>query len=620
MMLSPELQFSQQWRLAAEGGTIDSERLMDLVVGAYRDYQTEIRLAEEAMGKMRSVHQATTADLDFRLAAAKARNALLQNVLDNAPVGISLFDRNGTLVACNKQFCQHLGLPSASVQPGVNFETLRPLVKGTESMRSALLPQASETTQPQRTEFREWEMDDGRIIHVVLTFLPDGQCVAIHQDATKERKAGDRLREIALRDPLTNLANRLAFRQQLEERLAGLKDGEKLALLQLNLDFFKTINDTMGASTGDEVLKLAAERLVECLGPQDVVARLGSDEFVIIQTKARQPEGSTDLAHAIIDQLGHPFSVDGKQILLSTSIGIVIAPDYGQQLDILLRSAGMALARAKSEGRKTLRYFKPEMDARQQARRELEADLRKAVQNGEFELYYQPIYDLHREKVSTLEALLRWNHPQRGRVSPADFIPLAEEMGLIVDLGRWVLYQACLDAAQWPEEVKVSVNVSAIQFKSADLFGDIVSALAVAGLPPERLDLEITESVIIQNRDQTLALLHDLKFHGVSISMDDFGTGYSSLSYLRSFPFDKIKIDKSFVDDIAENQQALALIRAIIFLGKTLGMAITVEGVETSEQFSLLQKEACDEIQGYYVNAPRPVSEAQAMMEFYPAE
>jgi predicted signal transduction protein with EAL and GGDEF domain len=370
----------------------------------------------------------------------------------------------------------------------------------------------------------------------------------------------------------------------------------------------------MGVSTGDTILRQVAERIRASASGENILARLGSDEFAILQRGRQQPWNVMALADQIRRELSEPFFRGDKQIELSVSMGIALAPEDGAETDVLLRNAGVALSQAKADGRKHERFFTSEMASRIQARHALEAELRLALHSDEFELHYQPLYDLRQQRICGFEALVRWNHPTRGRVPPMEFIPLAEEVGLVVDIGRWVLRKACSEAACWPEDIKIAVNVSAIQFTSSDLLADVDEAIAEAAISPARLELEITESVLMENLDDTLPILHALKERGIRISMDDFGTGYSSLSYLSSFPFDKIKIDKSFVCGIAENKEAYAIMHAIILLGDALGMRVTVEGVETAEQKSLLEREECDEIQGYYISPPAPAPDVARLL------
>ena len=428
------------------------------------------------------------------------------------------------------------------------------------------------------------------------------------------QKLEAQLTHMAHHDGLTALPNRVLFRQEMERELARARGGEAVAVLCIDLDHFKRVNDTLGHAAGDALLQGAADRLRACVRETDIVARLGGDEFAIVQVQAEQPRAATVLAERLIAELSRPFDIDGHQVVVGASVGIALAPSDGTDADQLMKSADMALYRAKADGRGVLRYFESEMDAKMQARRALELDLRKALAEHEFELFYQPIVDLQSNRVSGFEALLRWNHPTQGLISPADFIPIAEDMGLITPLGEWVLRQACREAAGWPERVKVAVNLSPAQFKSKALALVVTTALADSGLAPDRLELEITESVLLQDNDTVRGILHQMRALGVRISMDDFGTGYSSLSYLRSFPFDKIKIDQSFVRDMGQHDDSIAIVRAVAGLGRNLGMSTTAEGVETNEQLGRLREEGCTEVQGYLFSRPLPASEVPRLL------
>ena len=428
------------------------------------------------------------------------------------------------------------------------------------------------------------------------------------------QKLEAQLTHMAHHDGLTSLPNRVLFRQEMERELARARGGEAVAVLCIDLDHFKRVNDTLGHAAGDALLQGAADRLRACVRETDIVARLGGDEFAIVQLQADQPRAATVLAERLIADLSRPFDIEGHQVVVGASVGIALAPSDGTEADQLMKSADMALYRAKADGRGVLRYFESEMDAKMQARRALELDLRKALVEHEFELFYQPIVDLQSNRVSGFEALLRWNHPTQGLISPADFIPIAEDMGLITPLGEWVLRQACREAAGWPERVKVAVNLSPAQFKSKALALVVTTALADSGLAPDRLELEITESVLLQDNDTVRGILHQLRGLGVRISMDDFGTGYSSLSYLRSFPFDKIKIDQSFVRDMGQHDDSIAIVRAVAGLGRNLGMSTTAEGVETNEQLGRLRQEGCTEVQGYLFSRPLPASEVPRLL------
>ena len=353
-----------------------------------------------------------------------------------------------------------------------------------------------------------------------------------------------------------------------------------------------------------------ADRLRRCVRDTDLVVRLGGDEFAIVQADTNSPEHAAQLARRVVDCVSAPYEFDGQRVVIGCSLGISMAPGDGTTTEKLLKNADVALYRAKTDGRKTWRFFEPQMDASLQIRRELELDLREAMDKGEFELFYQMLYDLRRDRISGFEALLRWRHPRRGLVSPAEFIPVAEEIGLIVPLGEWVLRQACEHAALWPEHFRLAVNVSAVQFRRSDLVKIVTHALAESNFPAHRLDLEITESVLLADSPATLATLHGLRALGVSIALDDFGTGYSSLSYLRSFPFKKLKIDQSFVRD----DQSNSIVRAIVSLGKSLGIRITAEGIETIEQLNQMRAEGCDEAQGYLFSRPVPITELASLI------
>jgi diguanylate cyclase (GGDEF)-like protein len=429
------------------------------------------------------------------------------------------------------------------------------------------------------------------------------------KEQTEERARAEALvTHMARHDALTLLPNRVLFRENLKLDLQRAGREHPLAVLCLDLDNFKSVNDTLGHPVGDALLKMVADRLARCLSESDTVARLGGDEFAIVQATGAQPVAATMLAQSLIDAIAAPYEVDGHTVVIGTSVGIALAPNDGSDPDEVLKNADMALYRAKADGRGTYRFFEAAMDAEMQARRLLELDLRAAVACDEFELHYQPLVDLATAGLSGFEALLRWKHPQRGLVPPIAFIPLAEEIGLITTIGAWVLKQACAEAASWPGNLTVAVNLSPVQFKNRALTLDVVAALGASGLAANRLELEITEAVMLQDTETTLATLAQLKALGVRISMDDFGTGYSSLSYLRKFPFDKIKIDQSFVRDLATRQESMAIVRAVAGLGSTLGIATTAEGVETLEQLRAVKQEGCTQVQGFLLGRPKPAS------------
>lgn len=439
--------------------------------------------------------------------------------------------------------------------------------------------------------------------------------LGVSEDIAERKRAEAQIARLAHYDPLTELPNRVLFQKELADALARrARKGDQLAVHFIDLDRFKTVNDTLGHPLGDALLREAAERLRGCVREGDTVARLGGDEFAVVQSGLKDMAGATRLASRIVEAMSAPFDLQGHQVVIGASVGVAAAPSDGEDADELLKKADMALYRAKADGRGAFHFFERAMDEQLQARRALELDLRRALQAGEFELFYQPLYNLGDERVTGCEALLRWRHPDRGMVSPADFIPLAEEIGLIVQLGEWVLRTACAEAATWPGHVRLAVNLSPAQFRDRGLVRTVISALAVSGLPAHRLELEITESVLLQDSAANMSMLHDLKALGVRISMDDFGTGYSSLSYLRSFPFDKIKIDQTFVRDILHDSDALAIIKAVLDLGSSMGIVTTAEGVETLEQLNALRGQGCAEIQGYFISRPAPASEIARML------
>ena len=385
-------------------------------------------------------------------------------------------------------------------------------------------------------------------------------------------------------------------------------------MLCLDLDHFKYVNDTLGHPMGDALLKIVGQRLTACLRGMDTAARLGGDEFAVIVPELPSPEFASQLAWRILEAIAQPVDIDGQQVLTAASVGIVISTPDERDPDTLIKNADLALYRAKSDGRNTFRYFEPEMDAKAQARRSMEMDLRMAVIRNEIELHYQPIVNALTNEITAFEALVRWTHPTRGAVTPLEFISLAEETGLIKQLGEWILRRACSVAAGWPESVSIAVNLSPAQFRDRKLADVVLAILEETGLSPHRLELEITESLLLRDTDANLATLRQLKDAGISISMDDFGTGYSSLGNLRSFPFDKIKIDKSFINDLAGNPDSAAIVRSVISLGRSLGMGTIAEGVETREQLSRLRIEGCTEIQGYFFSKPRPAADVAKML------
>jgi diguanylate cyclase (GGDEF)-like protein/PAS domain S-box-containing protein len=461
---------------------------------------------------------------------------------------------------------------------------------------------------------------DGALIDLAiysreLTYAERPAVLLALMDITERKRAEARLAFMAQHDGLTGLPNRNFLRQQIDEMLLHTRrSAEKVVLLMLGLDNFKAVNDTLGHAVGDKLLRGVAKRLRSTLREDDALARLNSDEFAIVQSGLTRPEDAVMLAKRLLQAIADPYLLDGHSVVIGASIGIAMAPGDGEESEKLLKSADMALSRAKLDARGSFAFFEAALDAKAQSRRKIEVDLRDAIQNDVLRPYYQPLVDLQSGRITGFEALVRWPHAERGMVSPAEFIPVAEDTGLINPLGGLMLRRACLDAAAWPDDVRVAVNLSPLQFRSGNLLSMVTDALRHSGLPPRRLELEITETLLLEKSAQVLATLHALRALGVRISMDDFGTGYSSLSYLRSFPFDKIKIDQSFVRGLGANREAQAIIRSIVSLGKGLGVTITAEGVETEAELSCLRAEGCDEGQGFLFSKARPNAEIVGLL------
>jgi len=551
-----------------------------------------------------------------RLNAAQASRRIqarrFEAALDNMSQGLCMVGEDDRVIVTNQRFLDlYLLGPSAMTPDTTLVELMRhsPLFRdSTDRRRENPLSAWLSLTRLAASNTFNQELMDGRVIAIAHEPMADGGFVETFTDITEQRRAEFQIAHMAMHDPLTDLPNRVLFRQQLEEALRRVSEGANCAVLYLDLDRFKSINDTLGHPTGDALLQAVAERLRAIVRRGTTVARLGGDEFAIVQPCLDYPGDTDALAERIRNDLRKPFEVAGHQVAIGTSIGIAVAPADSMDPDRLLQCADMALYEAKASGRNRYRHFEDHMSEALQFRRLMEQDLSKALAAREFELYFQPLVNLRHGRIAGFEALLRWNSPRYGNVSPATFIPVAEESGLIERIGEWVLRSACSEAASWPEKLKVAVNISAIQFKNGELSNVVAAALRGSGLDPRRLELEITESILIDDFSTTIAQLHSLKILGISISMDDFGTGYSSLSYLRSFPFDKVKIDQSFVRDLGGDSSSTAIIRAVTGICGSLGIVATAEGVETRQQLDILAAEGCDEVQGYFVSQPRPAS------------
>jgi diguanylate cyclase (GGDEF)-like protein len=556
--------------------------------------------------------------LKEREAELEAQNLRFDAALANMSQGLSMFDSQQRVIICNDRYGQMYGLSRDQVRPGTHLSEIieQRIARGIFAFDDPSQYRRERLARVSTPTDKVLELSDGRVIAISQRPMSGGGWVTTHEDITERRRIEARIAHLAHYDALTDLPNRALLRERLEQALTGdRREDRSLAVMMLDLDRFKEVNDTLGHGAGDILLKAVAERLLSCVRETDTVARLGGDEFAIVHSVN---DGATDaaaLANRIIECLSATFDLDGNQASIGTSVGIALAPADGTDPDQLIRSADLALYRSKSEGRGRYRFFEAEMDEHMQARRQLEGDLRSALANDQLTVHYQPLIQLDSNEICGFEALLRWHHPTRGNIPPGDFIPLAEETGLIVPIGNLVLRRACSEAMNWPSHLKVAVNISRIQFTCRTFVQSVISALAAANLPASRLELEITESVLLQDQEEAFATLRQLHDIGVRIALDDFGTGYSSLSNLQRFPFDKIKIDRSFVSDLSRaNVDALAVVRSVARLGVSLGIATTAEGVETGEQAERVRAEGCTEMQGFFICPPSPAEEIARLL------
>ena len=537
----------------------------------------------------------------------------LDSVITNIPASVIVQDlASQRILLANQQAEDLFGgrdmpmigrLPSECLSPAVAEYLEQQFARGARSAKGYVAETRVDTACGPRTLRSRALLSQNR----------EGQAdyvLFVAEDATEQLAAHAQIHHMAHHDALTGLPNRTLFNERLKQALVRGEEGGKLtAALCLDLDNFKNINDSLGHAFGDKLLRALGKRLRRELREHDTLARLGGDEFAVVLTRLDNREAACNTAQRLIDAICPPFQIEGHQFSVGVSIGVAIAPDDNDQAEQLLGYADMALYEAKRNGRNRYECFHVELDVAARQRRLVETDLRTALHLGQLHLHYQPVVDQQTRSVTGYEALLRWEHPTRGMVMPMDFIPIAEETGLIHELGARALNLACQEAASWGTEQSVSVNLSPVQFKNANLAHSVALALADSGLAPHRLELEITESVLLGNSDENVRILRALKDLGVSISLDDFGTGYSSLGYLRSFPFDRIKIDKSFVHDMCESREAMSIIRAITELSNSLMIKTTAEGVESPEQMRRLAAEGCSHFQGYLYGRPAPASE-----------
>jgi diguanylate cyclase (GGDEF)-like protein len=537
----------------------------------------------------------------------------LDAALNNMSQGLAMFDNQQRLIVCNTQLAKIYRLSAEQTKPGTPFKAIldaRVAVGSVPEDVTNFVTQSLADVARAGTTNAVYKLRDGRSVAISIQGMSDGGWVSLHQDITAQKSIEARLERMARYDALTGLANRAQFTEKAGEALARLRrNGEAFSVLMLDLDRFKTVNDSLGHPAGDAMLREIARRLRAIVREVDCVARFGGDEFAVLQASEQDQKGAAiALSDRILAAIAEPYELDGRKIILETSVGIAMAPQDGDDADALIKRADLALYRAKAEGRNRYGFFATSMETDARDRRELEDDMRRALARQEFVLHYQTIVDLETRECCGVEALVRWQHPDRGMVMPGQFIPLAEESGLIVPLGEWILRRACADASQWPAHIKVGVNLSPNQFKHGDLLAVLRSALSDTGLAPERLVLEITETVLLENNAKNLAMLSEIKDLGVAIVLDDFGTGYSSMTYLQMFPFDRIKIDKSFIQNMTDHDADAAIVCAITGLGRNLDIATVAEGVETEEQLVSLRAAGCRLAQGYLFSRPVPLA------------
>jgi diguanylate cyclase (GGDEF)-like protein len=583
------------------------------LIGAVSDRRLAARTDDFARDRAQLIEQSE--------GMLREQHLRLSTAISNMSQGLLMFDADCRLLMCNGRYVEMYGLPRDIVKPGCTFGQLLDIRKA-----NGTFPENTDTYRNElsaalalgKTCEKILELDDGRIIALVNHPMPGGGWVATEEDITERRRAEKQIAHMAHHDLLTDLPNRAAF----TERFAAILDhaaasGDSFAVVCIDLDRFKEVNDVFGHSVGDGLLR-EVSRMLQTAAGDAFLARLGGDEFTVIAAEGPQPATAERIAEALQAALSDEVTIDDHRLHVGLSIGVAIFPTDGSTATTLLANADAALYRAKAEGRGTIRFFEADMDKRLRERRALQHDLRSAIDRGQLSLHYQPQVRMDGSVIG-FEALVRWNHPERGSVPPATFIPLAEESGVIISMGQWILREACREAASWPRPLQVAVNLSPVQFRHGDLPGLVHSLLLETGLAAGRLELEITEGVLIGDFSRAVSILRRLKALGARIAMDDFGTGYSSLSYLQSFPFDKIKIDQAFIANLDRNVQSTAIIRAVIGLGHGLSLPVSAEGVETKEQMSFLARESCDEVQGFLFGRPQPIEAYAAVVGREPA-
>ena len=553
-------------------------------------------------------------------AALRTQNQRFDAALNNMSQALAMFDSEARIVVCNDHYRKLYDLAADQVTPG---RSLRDIVSSCQwfdhrGSPDAIVAEIMESATQPGSNLHEFTRMDGRVISVMNCRMNDGGWVSTHEDVTDRRAVDAKIKFLAHNDPLTGIANRSEFVEQIDKARQRLQaNGDPFSVLVLDLDRFKHVNDSLGHAAGDTLLKAVTRRLQQALRSTDILARIGGDEFAIIKTPPRDfdpagvsssdmREGAIVLAGRIIDLLAEPYDIDGQKLVIGVSIGIAMAPGDAVEPDELMKKADLALYRVKADGRNGYAFFAPEMAVAADERHRLEIDLREGLERDEFEIHYQPLIDVATGRACCMEALVRWNHPTFGVVAPDRFISVAEDIGLITMLGEWIVQTACTEAASWPPDVKVAINISPVQFRKTNLLDVILCALVESGLPPERLEIEITERVLLEKEASHLSTLHQLRNLGIAVALDDFGTGYSSLGYLKMFPFDKIKIDRGFTSEILERPDCAAIVRAVVSLGRSLDIVTAAEGVETPDQLRALRTAGVSQAQGFLFGHPAP--------------